>query len=219
MEKNTNFTIIYFIRHGQSLGNANLTFLGHTDLDLSELGYAQARATADFLSKKQIDLIFSSDLCRAYNTAAPHAFLRGLEVFGRAGLREAFVGEWEGLTTAEIEEKYGDLYRVDWRNRFGVFSFPGGESIIGAGERFYKEMLGICVENPGKSILVATHAAVLRSFWAKISGIAPQEIAEKLPFPSNASVSVAEFDGERFVPLEYSLDSHLSEVGITRVKL
>ena len=80
-------------------------------------------------------------------------------------------------------------------------------------------MLGICVENPGKSILVATHAAVLRSFWAKISGIAPQEIAEKLPFPSNASVSVAEFDGERFVPLEYSLDSHLSEVGITRVKL
>ena len=52
-----NTTKIIFIRHGESLGNANKTFLGHTDLDLSELGYKQAEATAKHLKNEKIDVI------------------------------------------------------------------------------------------------------------------------------------------------------------------
>ena len=50
-------TKIYFIRHGESIGNAQQRFLGHTDLDLTELGYKQAEATAEFLSDVKIDKI------------------------------------------------------------------------------------------------------------------------------------------------------------------
>ena len=64
-----NDTLIYIIRHGESLGNKNRKFLGHTDLDLTDLGYAQALKTAECLASVPFDRIYSSDLIRAYNTA------------------------------------------------------------------------------------------------------------------------------------------------------
>ena len=209
---------IYIVRHGESLGNAQLMFLGHTDLDLSELGHKQAEATADFLSNVQIDGVYSSDLLRAYNTALPHAKMRGLAVDAREKLREVFVGDWEGKNCMEIADKYGDLYHFDWHYKYGTFVFPGGDSVIEAGKRFYDEIIAIAKENIGKTVLIASHWAVIRSSWAMICGISPEEVAEKLPFPTNASVSILEFDGEKMIPKDYSIDAHLSGVGITQIK-
>ena len=209
---------IFLVRHGQSLGNVSLTFLGHTDLDLSELGYAQADLTAEFLSNIHFDAIYSSDLIRAYNTALPNAKMRGMEVIARTDLREVFVGEWENMNCTDIEQMYGDLYRIGWHKEYGTFTFPGGESTIGAGKRFSDAVRSIAQENYGKNILIAAHGAVIRSFWASISGISPEEIADALPFATNASVSILEFDGENFIPIKYSQDEHLSSIGITSVK-
>ena len=210
-------TKIYFIRHGQSLGNATLTFLGHTDLDLTELGYNQARITADFLSDIHFDKIYSSSLLRAYNTAIPNAEKRGISVIALDELREIFCGDWEGMTCADIEAKYGELYTYEWPNRYGTFEFPNGESTVRAGERFFTEVKRLALANPDKTILIVSHGAVIRSFWSIISEIIPEEISERLPFATNASVSIAEFDGEKFTPLEYSLDGHLSKIGITKI--
>lgn len=213
-----NSTKIYLIRHGESLGNAMVMFLGHTDLDLSELGYKQAFATAKALSDVHFDKIYSSDLIRAYNTALPHAKMRGLEVESRENLREVYVGAWEGKRCSEISEKYGNLYHIDWHDKYGTFVFPEGDSVIDAGKRFYNEVLSIAKENIGKTVLIASHGAVIRSSWAMIASIAPEDIAQKLPFPTNASFSTLEFDGEKLVPLVYSCDAHLLDVGITQVK-
>ena len=73
-------TLIYLVRHGESLGNAKRIYLGHTNLDLSDLGYIQANVTAQYLKGVKIDAIYSSDLLRAHNTALPHAQLRNLKV-------------------------------------------------------------------------------------------------------------------------------------------
>ena len=86
---------VYFVRHGQSLGNAKHVLLGHTDLDLSPLGYEQARATALEMRDFPIDVIYASDLRRAYNTAVPHAEMRGISAIPDAGFRECRIGEWE----------------------------------------------------------------------------------------------------------------------------
>ena len=87
-------TVFYLVRHGQSIGNANREFLGHTNKDLSPFGYLQADRTADFLSDVKIDAIYSSDLIRAYNTALPHAKLRNMEVVPSQNLRELYAGAW-----------------------------------------------------------------------------------------------------------------------------
>lgn len=208
-------TKIFLVRHGQSIGNARHLILGHTDMDLSPLGYLQAKATADRLATEKIDAVYSSDLLRAKNTAVPHAELRGLEVTTSRQLREIFVGDWENLTVDEVKEKYGDMYDVAWTLGFGTFVMPGGESTVEAGERFYNELSRIAELEYGRTVLVAAHAAVIRAFWAKIMNIKPCDVAAALPFPTNASYSVLEYSCGKFSPVEYSCDEHLSSVGVT----
>ena len=91
---------VYFVRHGQSLGNAERVLLGHCDLDLSPLGVQQAKLTAEAMKDFPIDIIYSSDLLRAYNTAKPHADLRGISVIPDKCFRECYLGDWEGKPSA-----------------------------------------------------------------------------------------------------------------------
>lgn len=217
MEKQTK---IILIRHGESIGNATRTILGHTDLDLSELGYRQANKTAEQLKNEKIDAIYSSDLKRAYNTALPHAKTRNLNVITSKGLREIYIGDWEGLNVDYIIEKWGrEIFENDWHRHFGTFRFPNGESTQEAGYRFFNEVHTICNENVGKTIIITAHAAVIRAFWAIINNIDAEDIAAKVPFASNASYSICYFENGKIIPFEYSIDEHLIEVGITRVKL
>ena len=136
---------IILVRHGQSIGNQSRIFLGHTDLDLSDLGYKQAECTAEHLKNEKIDYIFSSDLIRAYYTAIPHAKIRNMPVRSDKNLREAYVGAWEGMNVDDILQKWGrEVFVNQWKNNFGLFQFPDGESIKGAGQRFYNELMLIC---------------------------------------------------------------------------
>jgi broad specificity phosphatase PhoE len=129
-------TVILLVRHGESLGNANREFLGHTDKDLSELGYRQAEITASYLSWLKIDSVYSSDLLRAHNTAKPHAELRGIDVYDSRNLREIYAGIWEGKKMKDIIAEYADFYYNVWRENFGecerqsVENFDGRECFV-----------------------------------------------------------------------------------------
>ena len=210
-------TLFYLVRHGESLGNKYHKFLGHTDLDLSELGYTQARMTAEELKDVKFDAIYSSDLIRAYNTAAPHAELRGLSVIPSRELREIYVGEWEGMLAEDIKAIYGDMFTLGWRRGYGTFTPPGGEPVMAAGKRFFSEMCRIGDENEGKCILVTAHASVIRTFYAITLGTEPENIADDVPFPSNASYSVFEYERGTFTPISYSNDKHMGDL-VTYIK-
>lgn len=212
-------TKIILIRHGQSVGNATRTILGHTDLDLSEHGYIQAQATANYLKDEKIDKIYSSDLKRAINTAIPHAKIRNINIITNENLREMYVGAWENMKVDDIISKWGREVYEKWIDSFGTFTFPDGESVRDGGQRFYKEVLAISNDNLGNTVLISAHAAVIRSFWAIISGVEWSQVAEKLPFASNASYSIAYSNGKSIIPDIYSCDDHLIDVGITKVKL
>ncbi len=211
-------TKIIIVRHGESLGNLNHIMLGHTNIDLAPRGILQAEAAAEFLKTEHIDAIYSSDLIRAMHTAEPHAKLRGLEIIPSRELRECYVGEWENVPLDEIVEKWPDLFFEGWRKNFGTFRIPGGESVQEAAQRFYCEVLRIARENVGRTVLVAAHAAVIRGFWGKITKTPPEELAQTYPYPTNASFSFVLYDGEDLVPLEYSVDDHLSEIGTIKFK-
>ena len=217
-QNNRENTEIIIVRHGESIGNAMRVMLGHTDLDLSELGYRQAECTARHLLGKKIDAIYSSDLKRAYNTAMEYAKLSDISVTVDKGLREIKVGAWEGICVDEVIERWGDEYTVGWCQGFGTFKFPEGEDVMVGGVRFYNTVLEIARRHPGQTVLIATHAGVLRAFWAIISCIDREKIVGVLPFATNASCSYVVFDGEKMIPGKYSEDEHLSEVGITKVR-
>jgi broad specificity phosphatase PhoE len=95
-------------RHGRTAWNLEGRFQGQTDVELDETGVAQAKAAAQVLATLRPDAIVSSDLQRAARTAAELATLTGVEVAYDPGLREADLGSWQGLSRAEVDERYPD---------------------------------------------------------------------------------------------------------------
>lgn len=201
--------ILYFIRHGQSLGNKTHTFLGHTDLDLSELGYRQAECTAKYLNNIDIDSVYSSDLLRAYSTCNEYLKLSGKTAVKNKDLREIFAGDWEGKTFDELQEKYKDTYNV-WLTDIGSSHPDNGESVEELCDRVKKCITEIAESNDGKNVAIFTHATVIRSFFNFAYGNSISEMKSQ-PWSTNASVSVAKYDNGKFEVLDYSIDSHLTE--------
>lgn len=201
---------LYFIRHGQSLGNRSQTFLGHTDLDLSDLGYRQAECTAKYLNNIDIDAVFSSDLSRAYNTCNEYLKLSGKTAIKDKNLREVFAGDWEGLTFDNLQVKFKDSYSV-WLTDIGNSCPDGGESVEKLTERVVSFITEIAKSNDGKTVAIFTHATVIRSFFNLAYG-KPLSEMKNLPWSTNASVSVAKYDNGKFEVLDYSTDSHLTEL-------
>lgn len=213
MEKELNKTKFIIVRHGESYGNLLRIMAGHTDLDLTERGYKQAEATFRALSRDKIDAVYSSDLKRAKETARPHAESRGLPLILDIGLREINLGDYEGHKIAEIEEKVDPSFGVYWGDGFGTYTFPGGETPIEAGERFYKTLEKIAQNHKGQTVLIGTHAAVIRAFWGKMLGISRENLGREVPFPTNASYSVVEYAANRFSPISFSVSEHLTDIG------
>ena len=200
-------TRIFIERHGQSEGNAERTYLGHTDLGLTEEGKRQAKITADHLAGEKIDAIYSSDLKRAYQTALPHAEMRNLSVICDQRLREMFVGDWEGRSIPDIKEEYGEFFT---KNRFySDFRYPGGESMPEAMDRMQGAVLDIARENLGKCVLLVSHSAAIRALWYRISGGACQNMLDVVSVLPNAAYAILEYDGEALVPIKYGISDHL----------
>ena len=202
-------TKLIFVRHGESLANAQKIYLGHSDWDLTELGKSQARTTAAFLAEEPISAIYSSDLIRAYNTAIPHSEIHNLPIIKSRELREIFLGDWEGKPLSYLDENYHDEYIYGWRAGFGEFTPPNGEAVQSVARRIYNEALRIAQAHIGETVLITTHAAAIRSFWGLLTKCPPSELADKIQFPSNASYSIVYFDGEELIAGGYSCDEHI----------
>lgn len=153
-------TRLYLIRHGQSDGNAEGRFGGHSPTPLSELGRAQAEATAKALQRENIDQIYSSDLLRAVQTAEPLAGLLGVEINKTTAFRERNVGVLEGLTFAESKERYPkDYYALINRNINHVIT--GGESyrnLLSRGTRAIGEILRT---HRGQKVAIFSHTGAI----------------------------------------------------------
>ena len=203
-------TDIYVIRHGQSLANEKDLFLGHGDMDLTELGYKQAERTSDYFSNIHVDAIYSSDLLRAYHTALATAKKKGLSVTTSKNLREIHAGKWEFMPFKEIINTYREDFLV-WKNNIGFARCTGGESTIEAGQRLAAEIKRIAQENPGKTVCIFSHAAAIRMMKAVCDGCA-QEDMQKIPYPSNASVSHLKYEDGILRVLEYSIDDFMGDL-------
>ncbi len=202
-------TKILIIRHGQSLANLNKQYIGHINLGLSEEGERQANYAAEYHKNAKIDVIYSSDLKRAHDTALPHSVIHNLPIIDDVELRELKLGMWEGMKIADIKSRFAEEFEVGWKQKYGTFVIPGGEGVLEGGKRFYNAVCRIARENMGKTILITSHAAVIRAFWGIVLGVKPEEMAKLVDFPTNASTTTLEFDGEKLIPVEYSFDEYI----------
>ena len=203
-------TKIILVRHGESEGNLEKKFLGHTDLDLSPNGYKQAELLRKHFENIDIDVIYSSDLIRAYNTIKPVSDMKNIPIITSEKLREIYAGEWEKKRFDDLEIEYEEEYNI-WKNNIGFSRCTGGESVADLQERVYEEITRIVKENDGKTICIATHSTPIRTFIAKCSGYSLAEI-NKIKWVANASLSVFEFSNDKFIQKEINYVDHLEDM-------
>ncbi len=158
---------IHFVRHGETDFNAASIYQGHTDTHLSALGRSQAAAVGERFHDMQVDVVYSSDLARAFETGCAIADHHGLEIHRVSDLRECSFGEWEGLSVTEIGEQYPELYRNYIRDSFN-YRAPGGERLEEMQNRVVRAVNEISQRHPDDDVVVATHGGPIRVFicWA-----------------------------------------------------
>jgi len=204
-------TRLILIRHGQSMANFEEKFAGHSDFDLSELGRKQAELAAKYLLEtEKIDAIYASDLLRAYNTAVPSARAFGLEITPDTRLREIFAGEWEGLTFSDIAEKFPDDFYL-WKHDFSNARCTGGESVAEVYTRVSRDICDIAEKNEGKTLLIATHATVVRAFTCFARGFDATKMAD-VPFCYNSAINIFTFDGGKATIEKTNIHEFLGEL-------
>lgn len=153
-------TKLYLVRHGQSAGNAEGRFGGHSPTPLSELGFQQARLTAQTLAKEKIDAIYTSDLLRAVQTAEPLAEMLGLPIIKTAAFRERHVGVLEGLTFDESKAAFPkDYYALVHRHVHHVIT--KGESYRQLLRRATGELKEILRNHQGEKVVIYSHTGAI----------------------------------------------------------
>ncbi len=154
-------------RHGETDYNQQWRFQGRTDLGLNRVGRRQAEGLRQRLSQESIDVIYTSKLKRAEDTAGIIARGCGLRVVTCENLAELDFGKFEGLTHAEIVERY-----PEWQPSDYDFTAYGGESLEQLAQRvraFEKELRS---DNPADAdILVIAHSGSLRVLLCVLLGI------------------------------------------------
>ena len=193
-------TTFYFVRHGESEGNAARIFTGQSDSPLTGRGRRQAAAVADELAKVKFDRIVSSDLARSRDTAEVIAKRRGVPVEVVKELREIDVGERTGKTFDETAGMPG------WNDE-GFVAWPGGETLEQVLARTLGAIERLTRESPGKTILIVGHGGVNRILLSHFQGILPK--LDRTP-GGNTNISVVHTDGKTHTVERLFATDHVS---------
>ena len=192
-------TQIFLIRHGQSLGNAEGRFGGHTDTPLSPRGRKQAKATAEILSQERLTAIYASDLARSLETAAPLSKLTGLQVTPAAEFRERSVGVMEGLTFEEAASQHPEQYAALLQRDF-EHVLLGGESYRQTLDRAARKLDEAVARHRGGRIAIFTHTGTICILALHIMGaLDAPELKPVWIHSSNCGISRFDLRDDGFV--------------------
>jgi probable phosphoglycerate mutase len=155
-------TTLLLIRHAESTWNASGRWQGHADPPLSDRGRLQAESLSRSLAGESIDVLVSSDLIRAVETAAIVGAARGLRPTLNAEMRELSIGDWTGLTRTQIEARAADVLR-DFEQGGSDVRPGGGESRREIRLRVRGAIAKLVAANPGRRLAVVTHLGAIRA--------------------------------------------------------
>ena len=204
-------TTLLLIRHGQSEANLDGVFAGQINPRLTEKGLEQAELTAKYIANNyDVDVIYSSDLQRAYQTALSLSKLVNKDVVKDEKLREIYAGKWEGVNFLELKELYKEDFGV-WLSDLGKAVCTDGESVKEMGNRVVLELASIAEANDGKTVAVAIHATPIRAMQCFVETGGFDEM-QNIPWVSNASVSVFSYNNKEWKIISISEDSHLGDL-------
>jgi probable phosphoglycerate mutase len=206
-------TELILIRHGETAWNRERRMQGQTDTPLSDTGRAQAQAVGKRLARYPFAALYSSDLARAWDTAAAIARASGHEIRREPALRERTFGVFEGLTYDEMAQRYPDEH-ARFSARDPEYAVPGGESPRQFFERSLACLEGIAAAHAGESVVVVTHGLVLDTLHRAARNM-PLDAKRDAPL-LNASLNIFQRTAGGWREIAWGDVAHLAEAGVTR---
>jgi probable phosphoglycerate mutase len=162
-------TDLVVVRHGETDWNREQRFQGQIDVPLNDTGQLQAQRLAAVLAGERFDLLFSSDLQRARQTAMPLERAHARQALAQRGLREQSFGVLEGLDVPTIKADHPALW-AQWLRHEADYALPDGESVRQFHARVLAAVRGLADAHAGKTLLLVTHGGVLDMLWRTVHG-------------------------------------------------
>ena len=186
-------TYLGLLRHGQTDWNINFLLQGVTDIPMNQTGIEQVMLAARAVKAEDWDVVLTSPLSRARETAEIIASQHGFsEIIEQELLIERSFGEAEGLSHEQWRAKYSNLDVI-----------PGGESRTQLAKRSYLLLETISREHAGKRVLAVSHGALIRTLISIASDNKLPRDGERL---GNASLNVVKHSENSWQVAHYSLE-------------
>jgi broad specificity phosphatase PhoE len=147
---------IILIRHGETDWNIEGRYQGQADPPLNSNGMHQAQVLVTMLQDINLELLFSSPLRRAKQTAKLISEQLAIPLLEDSRLMEIHQGDWQARLRADIQALYPDLFLAWETNPWGV-NPPGGENLSSVQSRVYAAVDDIIDTNPQKKIGIVSH--------------------------------------------------------------
>ena len=194
---------VCLVRHGQSVSNAAGVWQGQGDSPLSDIGRTQVERLGRALAGKPYDLVLSSDLSRAADTANAV----GAKAEHDRAWREIDVGDWEGLTMEQVLERFPEQIEALKARR--TFAIGGGESWPEVFERADASLAGLRQRLPdGGRAIVFTHGGIIAALLSGLLGVRGQ-----FPWPlgrmRNTGRTTLRFSGDQVELVSHNDDTHI----------
>jgi len=200
-------TELLLIRHAETDFNRQLRFQGHIDTPLNDAGQAQAERLAERLLDEPLDLVVSSDLQRAQQTALPLVTRRRLPLRADTRWREQSFGVLEGLDAAGVRALHPDAWAA-WQRHDADLAPAGGETYRDFHGRVWDALRALAAAHAGARVAVVTHGGVLDMVWRGLPAL-PLAGPRQCAIP-NTGLNRVRFDGRHVELLVWGDDAHLA---------
>ena len=195
-------------RHGETVWNVEKIYRGRTDVNLDEVGIKQAELLGKYLSKWELEAIYSSPLQRALDTANIISRYQKIGVHIAEGLTDFDYGEWQSLAEHEVKRLYPTLYN-EWHNNPHKLRMPDGESLEDVRGRAVEVVNSVLSKYQGSVVLVS-HRVVNKVLICSLLGLDNSHfwnIKQDV-----GGITIFNYSDGRFVLTRHNDTSHMAEL-------
>lgn len=207
-------TTVYFVRHGESIGNTQGFFQGRTDCELSENGLLQLALLKERFQDISYDAIYASPLKRTIDTAKAVNFYHKLPILIEDDLIEINGGVFEGQHWSELVEHFPHEFET-FRSKLHLFSPEKGESVRQVYDRMVAVVDKLVKCNQGKTIVLVSHGCAIKNYLCYATAT-PLEKINELAWSDNTSVSKIQFEAVTPQVVFMNDASHLDSLDIEK---
>lgn len=202
-------TVLYIVRHTQTVGNIEKRLTGRHDYEITEEGKKYIKKMEEALQNIKFESAYSSTSGRTIKTIQNLANKNGIKIKQLEELCEMDFGIYDGMKWEDLNKINPKIHKMHIKTN-EIIGIPNQETTQETAERMYNILLKIAKNNLGKNVLVCSHGVAIEAFLRKITNkpfiYKKEEYSQK-----NTSINIVEYDEKKgFNLVELNNKEHLN---------